>query len=377
MIFTKTFKYRLCPTSSQRSLCAQFAGACRWVYNRALDQRNTLWTNEKKTISRFSQSNELVFLKKEEETSWLKGIHSQILQQALIDLQRALDHFFRRVKNQEVPGYPKFRCKGANESFRYPQGVSAQGKKIYLPKIGWVKFKKSREIEGNIQQVTVRQEGNNWMVCVTCELEKPDPLVEFKSVLGIDLGIEHFATLATETGIEEIDNRRFLTKDLKKLKYLSRRLSKKAKRGQNRLKARIKLNRWHAQIRAKRADFLHKLSTLLVKSHDVIVVESLQIRALLVSASKYLARAISDMGWRSFLEMLKYKCREYGKKLEAVGQYFPSTKQCFSCLKRNDIPLHQREYSCSCGFKIHRDHNAALNLRAAGMSVLKLVELPR
>ena len=377
MIFKKTFKYRLSPTNAQLGLFLQFAGAARWVYNRFLDQRTKLWKEEQKSISRYDQINQLVPLKKEKETSWLKEIHSQVLQQALFDLQRAFDHFFRRVRSKEVPGYPKFRTKGENDSFRYPQGVKVTGNRVYLPKIGFVKFKKSREIEGEIKEVTVIQEGFAWYICFSCEIERELPNIQHKNVIGIDLGIEHFAMIAKETGIEEIENRRFLNRDLKKLKYLSRRLSKKQKKSQNRLKAKYQLAKIHARIRSKRSDFLHKLSTHLVQSHDLIVVESLQIKALLEDAPKALARAIGEMGWRSFLQMLEYKCRELGKKLEAVGKYFPSTKQCFKCKKKNALPLSQRRYSCSCGFETHRDHNAALNLRAAGMSVLKLVELPR
>lgn len=256
MIVKKTFKFRLSPNSTQRELFAQFAGACRWVYNRGLAERNERWKNESKSLSLYTQNNELVTLKKEEETSWLKDMHSQILQQALADLASAFDHFFRRVKNHEVPGYPGFRCKGGSDSFRYPQGVSVKENKVYLPKIGWVKFKKSREIEGEIKQTTVILEGNNWNICFSCEIEKPEPKVELKEVVGIDLGLEHFATLASNSGIEEVSNRRFLKKELKKLKYLSRRLSKKELRSQNRLKAKIKLSRCHASTRNRRSDFL-------------------------------------------------------------------------------------------------------------------------
>ena len=372
MIIKKTFKFRLRPTKDQCDLLLQFAGSCRWIYNRGLNQRSTLWKEEKKSISLYDQNNELVALKKGSETSWLKDVHSQILQQSLRDLSLAFEHFFRRTKKGGAPGYPHFRCKGDRESFRYPQGVSVLGKKVFLPKIGFVKFRKSREVEGEIKQTTVLLEGGDaWYVCFSCEIEQPEVQLEVKDVLGIDLGLEHFATLASNLGIQEIKNPRFFKKDLFKLKYLSRQLSRKKKGSQNRLKAKIKLNKWHAKIRCKRADFLHKLSTTLVKSHDMIVVESLQVQSLLKKAPKYLARAISDAGWRSFLQMLAYKCVEQGKKLEAVGKYFPSTKQCFRCQKKNEVPLHIRKYSCSCGHLMHRDHNAALNLQAAGMTVLK------
>lgn len=369
MIFTKTFKFRLRPNKEKENLFAQFAGACRWVYNRALHQRNKLWEQEKRSISVFAQNNELVFLKTEEATSWLKEIHSQVLQQALDDLNKAFDHFFRRVKNKETPGYPRFRCKGENDSFRYPQGVKVDQDRVWLPKIGWVRFRKSREIGGKIKQAIVIKEGSYWYVCFSCEMEMNRLDIKEKDIIGIDVGIEHFATIASDHGIEEIKNPHFFCKRLSKIRHLNRSLSKKKKRSSNCLKAKEALNAEHARIRNQRKDWLHKLSTQLVKSHGKIVVESLQVKKLLEQASKYLARAISDAGWREFLQMLKYKCEEACKELFEVGRYFPSTKQCFKCKKSNELCLNTREYSCSCGNRMHRDHNAALNLKAAGTSV--------
>ncbi|HSW87273.1 MAG TPA: RNA-guided endonuclease TnpB family protein [Rhabdochlamydiaceae bacterium] len=377
MFFTKTYKFCLRSNAKKEILFSQFAGASRWIFNRGLDQRSTFWEKEKRSISLFEQNNELVLLKNQEPTCWLKEIHSQVLQQALEDLNKAFSRFFRRVKNKETPGYPHFRCKGENDSFRYPQGVKVQGNRVWLPKIGWVKFRKSREIEGKIKQTTIIKKGNRWYVCFSCEIEKEIVQTKEKSVIGIDVGLEHFATIASAEGMQEIENPRFFQKYLSKITYLSRKLSKKKTKGKNRLKAKLELSVGHVKIRNRRQDKLHKLSTQLVKSHDIIVVESLKVKELLMSAPKQLARAISDAGWRDFLQMLKYKCAEMGKKLIEMGQYFPSTKQCYNCKKRNEIPLSTREYQCECGYKIHRDHNAALNLRAAGTSVLKLVELPQ
>src|SRR5262245_20217862 len=337
MIFTKTFKFRLRPNRAQETSFAQFAGAARWIYNRGLDQRTKLWQEEKRSISLIDQNNELVLLKNQEESSWLKEIHSQVLQQALHDLNEAFDHFFQRVKKKESPGYPHFRCKGINDSFRYPQRVKVQKDNVWLPKIGWVRFRKSREVEGEIKQTTVIKEGKNWYVCFACEIQKhQDPSVS-EDTIGIDVGLEHFATIATETGIEEIKSPHFFQKRLKKIRYLSRQLSKKEKKSNNRLKARRMLNIEHARIKNQRKDWQHKLSTHLVKSHDKIVVESLAVKELLEKEPKQRARGISDAGWRGFLQMLKYKCEEKGKQLIEAWRYFPSTKQCFSCKKRNEI----------------------------------------
>lgn len=369
MIFTKTFKFQLCPNHAKEEKCAQFAGASRWIYNRGLAQRNQLWKEEKRSITLFAQNNELVHLKQEEATSWLKEVHSQVLQQALDDLNKAFERFFQGIKNKENVGYPGFRCKGEHDSFRYPQGVKVKDNLAWLPKIGWVKFRKSREIEGKIKQTTVIKEAGHWYVCFACEIEKEVHSSENRDIIGIDVGLEHFATIATDQGIQEIASPRFFRKQLTRIRYLSKQVSKKEKKSTTRLKAKVKLSRKHAQIRNQRKDWLHKLSTQIVKSHGKIVVESLKIKDLLQKGLRYLARAISDVGWREFLQMLKYKSVEMGKVLIEARAYFPSTKRCFYCHTIHEMPLSKREYNCGCGNRMHRDHNAALNLKAAGMSV--------
>ena len=380
MIFKKAFKFCLRPTKAQEEKFAQFAGATRWIYNRGLAERKNLWDKEQRSITLYEQNNALVAMKKEH--TWLADVHSQALQQSLNDLDRAYTNFFRRLKNKETPGYPRFKCKGEHDAFRYPQGMKVEGKHVWLPKIGWVKFRKSREINGVIKQTTIVKEGNRWYISFSCLCEQPDLAIAYNDCIGIDMGIEHLATVATDQGIEEYGHPRFLQRTLEKLVYLSRALSKKKPKSKNRLKAKQKLSQLYTSIRNQRQDYLHKLSTQLVKSHDVIVVESLKIQKLLMEAPRKLARSISDAGWRSFLHMLKYKCEQSWKKLIEAPEYFPSTKRCSHCHKRNEIPLSMREYTCSCGLKLHRDHNAALNLKAVGMSVcrwnggIKPVELP-
>jgi len=371
MLIKKTFKFCLRPNKKQREKFAQFAGACRWVYNRGLAQRTDLWQKEQKRISLFDQNNQLVALKRQEETTWLKDVHSQVLQQALDDLDKAMQAFFRRVKRKETPGYPRFRCKGNGDSFRYPQGVTIGKGIVRLPKIGAVRFRQSRDIEGNLKQTVVVKEGDKWYVCFSCEIEQTITSKVTGDTAGIDVGIENFATIANKHSISEVKSPSFLKKGLSHLRHLSRKLSKKTFKSSNWKKAKAKLNTWHAKIRHQRQDFLHKLSTTLVKNHDVIAVESLQIRELLMTAPKTLARAITDAGWRQFLQMLQYKCDYQGKSLVKAGKFFPSSQLCSCCGRKTRMELRIRTYSCECGFQIHRDHNAALNLRAAGMSVRK------
>ena len=351
---------------------SQFAGACRWVYNRGLATKVAAWEENGARVTLFDQNIELPSLKKAEETAWLADIHSQVLQQALGDLNNAYTAFFRRCKSGDKPGFPHFRCRGQHDSFRYPQGVRVDGNKVFLPKIGWIRFRKSRDIGGIIKQSTVIREAGLWYVCFSCELavEDPDPIVN-PSVIGIDLGLENFAIIAGEYGVEEISNQRFLRKELDHLRFLSRQLSKKQKGSGSRNKAKERLQKFHLRVRRTRQDYLHKLSTKIVKSHDKIVVESLKVKQLIGQSSRALARSISDAGWRTFLQYLKYKCEHVGKQFVEAGEWFPSTKQCFQCGKLNKMALSDRQYTCDCGFTIHRDHNSAMNLRAVGTTGLK------
>ncbi len=377
MILKRAFKFKLNPTLLQYEMFLRFAGARRFVFNRGLDERQKAYEATGKGPSYFEQNKELTRLKETEETSWLKEIHSQVLQQGLKDLDRAFQNFFVRVKKGKKPGYPNFKKKGMNESFRFPQGVKVENSKVYLPKIGWVKFRKSRDIQGEIKETTILQEGTDWVISFSCEWEKVLPKkapIDEERAIGIDVGIEHFATTAAgkENRAEEIENPKFLRKKLSHLRYLSRQLSRKTPKGKNRLKARLKVSKLHASIKNLRNDFVQQLSAKMVKTHDIFCIESLDISSLLEKSPKGLSRAISDAGWGSFLHCLKYKIEEHGKHLVAVDRYFPSSQICAACDSRQKMPLSIREYHCpNCGVKNARDYNSAIVLKAAGMSVLK------
>lgn len=374
MIFKKTFKFRLDPTNEQSQLFACFAGACRFVYNRGLAQRNEVYENQQKCLSYYDQNNDLPALKK--TLIWLADIHSQVLQQALKDLNSAFSHFFRRVKKGEKPGFPRFKRKGIKDSFRYPQGVKVDSNRVYLPIIGKVKFRKSREILGTIKQTTVIKEGDHWFVCFSCEIERADPVKTFpdeKCAVGIDVGIADFATLAVgiENRSESVGNPRFLRENLEKLRKKSKELSRKIVKSKNWIRCKNKIRKLHSKIKNCRNDFAHKLSYLIVKSHDVICVESLNIVQMLEQGTKTLSRSIADAGWSQFLTYLKYKSDEAGKHFVEAGQFFPSSQLCSCCGHKQKIGLEVRDYHCAeCGLNISRDLNAAINIKTAGMSVL-------
>ena len=373
----RAFKFKLKLTTLQKILFLRFAGTRRWIFNRGLDSRQKFFAATGKSLSYFEQNVELTTLKEMPEFAWLKDIHSQVLQQALKDLDRAFLNFFRRIKKGEKPGFPKFKKKGQKESFRFPQGVKIEGSKVYLPKIGWVKFRKSQEVLGTIQETTIVQEGADWFVSFSCAIEKEAPqaaLIDEDRAIGIDVGLRHFATTAStkENTCKIVENPKFLKTLLPHLRYLSRQLSKKAKKSNNSLKAKIKLARLHVRIKNLRNNFVQQLSAQMLKNHDIFCIETLDISNLLQESPKGQSRAISDAGWRNFLHCLKYKAEECGKHIIEAGKYFPSSQICASCNHRQKMPLSVRQYDCpNCGIKNDRDYNSAIVLKAAGMSVLK------
>lgn len=376
MLVKRAFKFRLKPTQAQLQKFQQFAGARRWIYNHGLEERQKAYTETEKTLTHFEQNNALVQLKENPETSWLKEIHSQVLQQGLKDLDRAFTNFFRRVKSGEKPGYPRFKRRGIRDSFRYPQGVKIEENKAFLPKIGWVTFKKTREFKGQLNETTIVQEADHWYISFSCEWEKhdaPTASINEERAVGIDLGLTRFATLAcgTKNVFVTIPNPRILKQLLHKMRRLSRQLSKKVKGSKNRFKAQLKLSRLHARIRNLRHNFVHQLSLEMIKSHDIFCVESLNITSMLQKGTRALARSIADASWGYFLHCLKYKAEEHGKHVVEAGQYFPSTQLCSACDNKQKMELSMREYNCpNCGLKIDRDYNSAIDLKAAGITVL-------
>ncbi len=221
------------------------------------------------------------------------------------------------------------------------------------------------------------QEGEHWYVSFSCQREKllpsPKPVDEERAV-GIDVGLTRFATTATGISNQrtDIDNPRFLNKLLHKLRYLSRQLSKKVKKSKNCLKARLCLSKFHRRIKNLRNEFAQQLSAKMIKTHDIFCIESLDISNLLQTAPRALSRGMSDAGWRGFLHCLKYKAEELGKHVVEAVKYFPSSQLCSSCGHKQKMPLTKRIYECPCcDLKIDRDYNSAIDLKAAGMAVLK------
>ena len=370
MVIQKTYRFRLKPKVSQRILFARFAGSCRYMYNKGLALSIETYERKKKRLSYADLCKEVTRLKKLPETEWLSEPHSQALQQSLKDLESAFKHFFRRRKaGKKKLGFPVFKKRGNKDSFRYPQGVKVVAGKVFLPKIGLVSYFDSQPIEGKIAQATVKREGKHWFVNIACTLEQsvtPVSINESSRAIGIDVGIKHLATLSDGTHIE---NPKYLRNAQAKLAYEQRALMRKKKGSNNRRKQAAKVAQLHIKIKNCRKDVLHKASTDIVKNHDIIAVETLNISGMMQNHN--LAQSIADVGWRSFQNMLEYKSKWQGKHFVKIPRFYPSSQTCSRCMAKQPMPLNIRTYNCAkCCAVIDRDLNASINILAAGHAVL-------
>ena len=374
MIRRQAFRFALRPTDTQERLFRQFAGACRFVHNRALALEIDRHASGEPRLGYVGTSGLLPRWKRDPETLWLAGIHSQILQQALKDLDRAYRNFF-----EKRAGFPKFRKKGENDAFRFPQGAKLDepNARIFLPKIGWVRYRKSRTVLGTIKNVTVRRSGDKWFVSIQTEREVEASVPPSSGIVGVDLGVARFATLSDGTVIEP---GRFLSRHEARLKRLQRALARTKKGSKNREKVRKKLSRLHRQIANARNDFLHKVSTMLCKSHAVIVVEDLNVTGMSASAAgtphapgknvRQKAgsnRSLLDQGCGAFLRMLEYKADWSGGRVVRIPPQYTS-QTCAVCGHVSpENRTTQALFRCvSCSHAENADLNAARNILRAG-----------
>ena len=360
----QSIKARIYPTNAQTEKLSQFFGCARWWWNRALNETTTTYAETGKGLSRVGLNALLPNLKK--EFVWLGECHSQVLQSVTLNLTKAFINFFeKRAK------YPNFKSKHGKQSIQYPQGTKFVDNLIYLPKLGWVKINLHRPLDGEVKTVTIsKNPSGQYFAAILTEQEGeyPTPSSEGNAI-GVDLGIKDFAI--TSTG-SKYPNPRHIKKHESNLKRKQRKLSRKVKGSNSRNKARKLVARVHQRISNSRQDFLHKLSHKLVNENQVIVVEDLAVKNMV--KNHYLAKAISDCGWSSFVGMLDYKCERSGKILVKVDRFFPSSKTCSNCYQRvSSLPLDVRQWTCSlCGTNHDRDVNAAQNLKAEGLRILSL-----
>jgi putative transposase len=357
-----TFKYRLYPTKAQQNALKHTLEQCRLTYNSVLAVRKDAYERAGQSLSLYDTQRLLPAWK--EEWSPLKDVFSQVLQNVCVRVDLAFQAFFRRIKaGEKSPGYPRFKGPGRYDSFTYPQlGFKLAGDKLCLSKIGDVKIKLHRPMAGTIKTLTVRRASTGkWFACFSVEVEfgQPDPS---PWTVGIDVGLEKFATLSTG---DTIPNPRFFRKEERALTKAQRKLSRLAKGTPERARARKVVARVHERIKHRRADFTHQLSRKLADTFQIIALEDLRIPNMLKNHS--LAKSISDAAWDQLIQYTMYKAAWAGRRVVLVVPRNTS-QACSGCGELVKKALHVRVHSCpGCGLQLDRDVNAALNILALGL----------
>ena len=392
MLRREAFKFRLEPKPAARILLAQFAGCCRLVWNKALALQKMLLEEKQSCLSYNKLAGALRDWKQEEDLLFLQQCHSQPLQQTLMNLDRALKEAFSKTNPKR---FPRFKKKGQRDSIRYPQGfkVDQTNSRVYLPKIGWVRYRQSQELVGQPKNITLSKHGQHWYVSIQTELCVEQPKPTATSIIGGDLGIARFLTLSTGEYFSPLNSFRKLEKKLAKLQ---RTKARRTKGSQNWQKIKRKITKLHIRIANARNDYLHKLSHNLSKNHAVVVLEDLKIANMTarsgrvsrpcsiavlsksakgtiekpgtnVKAKSGLNKSILDQGWAEFKRQLDYKLEWLGGLLVLVNPKNTS-RCCPSCghTSKDNRTTQERFLCVECGYKENADFVGALNVLRAG-----------
>lgn len=364
----KAVQVRLYPTKEQEKLLTQAFGCSRWWWNYALNKSIETYKETGKGLGQVVLNALLPKLKKEKDTEWLADCYSQILQATTLNLTTAYKNFF-----EKRAGFPKFKSKHGKQSVQYPQNVKIIDDNVKLPgNIGIVKAKMHRVIEGKIKTVTVsKTPSGKYLASILTEVEGENPTISEGKIYGIDLGLKYFAVVTDGVHVSKYDNPKHLAKHEKNLKRKQKKLARKQKGSKSRNRYRKVVAKVYERVSNSRQDFLHKLSYKLVSDSQAVIVENLHVLGMV--RNHKLAKSISDVGWGTFTNFLAYKLERKGGKLVEIDRWFPSSKLCSNCFYQiGEMPLDIREWTCPhCNTYHDRDENAAKNIRAEGIRMIK------
>jgi putative transposase len=361
----KAFRYRLYPSKAQQTKINETLELLRWVYNETLAVRKNSWDKEKKSVSLFTTNKLLTAWKKERPE--LCGVFSQVLQDAQVRVDLAFKAFFRRVKaGEKDAGYPRFKGRGRYDSLTYTQfGFKLESNVLALAKIGSVRVNMHRPVRGEIRRVTIRRASTGKMfVSIIAEVESNPLPFKDGSVVGVDVGLESFATLSNG---EKILNPRFFRAEEDELAKAQRRLSAEKKDSLEWRKRLKVVQRVHERISNKRSNFVHQESRRLVDRFGVIAFEDLNIKGM--QQNHGLVKSISDAAWGMFVNAARNKAEEAGSRGVLVNPKFTS-QACSRCGLIVKKDLSERTHRCECGLVMDRDLNAAINILRMGLHSL-------
>lgn len=367
----KAYKYRLYPNKEQTIFFEKSFGCVRYVYNWALNKRIEAYQKDGTRIGWVDCCKMLTNLKKQKETEWLNDVSTQSLQSSIRNMDNAFTRFFREKK-----GFPKFKLKKRNrQSFQLAQYVLVdfENNRVKLPKIGEVKFGKNREFKGKIGTCTIsKTTTGKYYISILVENNESFPQktsINMDTTVGIDVGIKDFAVLSNG---QTFSNPKFLENNEKRLKVLQRRFSRKQKGSNRRERARLAVAKQHERIRNRRENFIHQVTSKIIRENQTIVIEDLNIDGMV--KNHYLAKHIMSASWSEFFRQLQYKSEWYGRNLIRIGRFEPSSKMCLCGYVNKDLTLADREWNCpNCGRHNDRDLLAAVNIKRFGLQKQNLI----